>query len=118
MKPFDLQKAMAGDPLVTRDGRAARFIVYVPELDKNCRVIVRVNDDPRVKDFSEEGRYWGESAPSPLDLFMAPKKRTVWLNFWKDNGLKCTVFESEDGAKGTPGYHPWTHIAVPIEIED
>ena len=31
MKPFDLEAAKAGAPIVTRDGRSAKFIAHVAE---------------------------------------------------------------------------------------
>jgi hypothetical protein len=107
MKPFDLDAAKRGEPIfleAQHTGLNYRGTVFFVGVSGNDLPVVEIDSKPiRI---------------SPEYLRMAPKKRTVWLNFWKDNGLKCTVFESEDGAKGTPGYHPWTHIAVPIEIED
>ena len=39
MKPFNLERAIAGDKIVTRDGRDARFIGYAPELNPWRQVV-------------------------------------------------------------------------------
>lgn len=75
MKPFDLEKAKAGAPLVTRAGEEAHFVAHVPEADKYYRVVVRVGGI--VSAFSETGKYAG--GEHHYDLFMAPVKRKVWL---------------------------------------
>ena len=68
MKPFSLEQAKAGAPLVTRDGREAVFIAHVPEARESDRIVFRVGE--RIYTSYESGAY---------DLFMAPVKRKVWL---------------------------------------
>ena len=40
MKPFDLEAAKRGEPIVTRGGEAAKFIAHVPDADKIGRAHV------------------------------------------------------------------------------
>ena len=40
MKPFNLEAAKAGAPLVTRDGRPAKFIAHVAEAHPSQRLLV------------------------------------------------------------------------------
>ena len=55
-KPFDLIAAMNGAKLVTRDGREAKFIAYVPEARAYCRVIAMLPDGD-VRSYYEDGMY-------------------------------------------------------------
>ena len=66
MKPFDLEAAKRGDPLVT-DGEAKCTFIGI---DSNGRIVV---------EYIHGG---GVDVYSYCDLFMAPKKLTVWVNFY------------------------------------
>lgn len=72
MKPFNLERAIAGDPVMTRDGREVRFIAYAPQLRSHSRVLVSIGD--LLLPVSELG-LWGE-VRNKYDLFMDPKTRT------------------------------------------
>lgn len=71
MKPFDLEAAMRGEPIVTRDGREAKFVAYVPEADVGHRLIVFIEGAQCVTSLYKTGTYLDPSV-SDLDLFMAP----------------------------------------------
>ncbi len=98
-EPFDLARAMAGEPIVTRDGRKVKFIAYVPELKlADERVLVLVEGDDHVSYSCETGEYM-KKEKSKHDLFMAPKpKRTVWVNLYKrtpeEDGVSIEYIES------------------------
>lgn len=74
-KPFDLQAAMNGAKLVTRDGREAKFIAYVPEADKPERFIALI--DGLVITFYEDGVRHKELKYSGIDLFLAVPTRSI-----------------------------------------
>ena len=40
MKPFDLEAAKRGEPIVTRDGRKAKFIAHVPEAKHYQKIVL------------------------------------------------------------------------------
>lgn len=44
MKPFDLEAATRGEPIITRGGEQAVFLLHVPEARACDRVVYRVND--------------------------------------------------------------------------
>ncbi|MET3232230.1 UNVERIFIED_ORG: hypothetical protein ABIC54_004435 [Burkholderia sp. 1263] len=126
MKPFDLKKAIAGDPLVTRDGRSARLIGHAPEFEESSRVIVAIEGVDSARQHYESGAYTRD-AEHGSDLFMAPKKRTVWVNVYetrlntiRNHGNCAAVFDTEEGARSNADGNGIrvTAIAVPIEIED
>lgn len=78
MKPFSLEQAKAGAPLVTRDGREAVFIAHVPEARESDRIVFRVGE--RIYTSYESGAYDSVGGSDfDLDLFMALVKRKVWL---------------------------------------
>lgn len=69
MKPFDLQKALAGDPVVTRDGRKVTEVVHMKTARENESIV-----------FVASGLCYAthlngiiDTFDSANDLFMAPK---------------------------------------------
>lgn len=81
LKPFDLQKALAGDKVVTRDGRAVISVRYA-----RYPLIVVVSGET-LYGCTETGRYYENQLSNEKDLFMAPKTKTVWVNIYmKPNG--------------------------------
>lgn len=119
-EPFDLARAMAGEPIVTRDGRAVKFVAHVPELKSDDeRVLVLVEGDYHVSYFCETGEYMKKDK-SKYDLFMAPKpKRTVWVNVWcrggdVGGGIHAT---KEQAILIAENNGEFVHIAMPIEID-
>ena len=115
MKPFDLEAAKAGAPLVTRDGRPAKFIAHVAEAHPSQRLLVLI--DVVVLTRFESGKYAGSPAHvSNGDLFMAPVKRTVWVNLY-EHGL-ARWHDTEGCADIGAGNNRLGGRAWPIEIEE
>ena len=115
MKPFNLEAAKAGAPLVTRDGRPAKFIAHVGEAQPSQRLVVLIDGGVYTK--FESGGYSNSPAHvSPNDLFMAPVKRTVWVNLYTQHAAiwHDTEKEANDSTRGNRlGGRTW-----PIEIEE
>ena len=86
-KPFDLEAAKAGAPVVTRDGRPARIICWDYNLCGVQKLLVLVKDD--VVDHENILAYNLDGtccvSPSPYDLFMAPVKHEGWVNLYRDS---------------------------------
>lgn len=81
-EPFDLARAMAGEPIVTRDGRKAVFVVHDKGANPQYRVLARIGNGSGAIGFCEDGRL-SHAETNTTDLLMAPKpKRTVWVNIW------------------------------------
>ncbi|MFA5630310.1 MAG: hypothetical protein WC997_02260 [Porticoccaceae bacterium] len=89
MKPFDLEAAMRGAPIQTRKGRPAKFLAFVPEAMLTQRLVVLVGQS--VLTICESGEV-NEIYESNNDIFMAPKKRTVWV-VRRPCGDTATLFE-------------------------
>ncbi len=73
--PFNLQSAMSGHPLITRDGHKAKFIAYVPEMPLEGRVIA-LHDEPCICEHGEDGQinYLNHREG---DLFLAQPNKTI-----------------------------------------
>jgi len=80
-KPFDLDKARAGHPLVARNGSLGKFIAYIPECKQGYRVLALIagHDEPTMH--YDDGSVWGEEGnPSEHDLFLLGRTREGWIN--------------------------------------
>lgn len=113
--PFSLEAAKRGDPLVTRDGRKARFVAYEPEL-KNARVLYMM--EGQLLGAGEDGK---STDLTKLDLFLAPKpKRTVWVNVNKrpNNTYEAYAYGAKEDAELLKANYPRMATAVPIQIDD
>lgn len=80
MKPFDLEAALRGDPVVTRDGRPVTQVTEFEGLGEFCVAAV-MNGSLAI--FKRDGHYCFRG-DSLYDLFMAPKKVTLWVNVYRD----------------------------------
>jgi hypothetical protein len=96
MKPFDLKKALAGEPVITRDGRPVKIAGYNPDAADYSQVL------------GWTGKYcdlWYADGSSEFGdeeyLFMAPTERVEWVVVWTNNrGDRCAqVYREENGAK-------------------
>jgi hypothetical protein len=90
MKPFDLTAALAGAPVITRDGRE------VTQLTKfECHDIMSVAGvlDGIVNLWSTDGK----SGSEKFDLFMASTKKTGWVARYSKVYVSG-VYESESDA--------------------
>lgn len=77
MKPFDLEAAKRGEPIVTRNGRKAKFIGHVPEAVNVCKVVVFVDGDTHCASYAEDGSYINDHE-TDCDLFMyTPPMRSI-----------------------------------------
>ena len=55
MKPFDLEAAKRGEPIICRDGTPAKFIAHVPEANISERVVALMGTS--IELFHESGMY-------------------------------------------------------------
>lgn len=74
MKPFDLERAKAGEPVVTRDGKDVRILCF--DMNNNpFSIIALVNHVEFEEDwrFTINGSFNYDNTDSDYDLFMKPK---------------------------------------------
>lgn len=81
MKTFNLERALAGDPVVTRAGKPVEQL-HKFEAKLSEEILFGVVDD-LVKSWTKNGKYYGDDEESQYDLFMASVKREGWINISK-----------------------------------
>ena len=68
-RDFDLEKALAGEPVVTRDGREVKDLHLFTSVQTYYPVVGII--EGRILSFSKEGKYLTNRSESDKDLFMA-----------------------------------------------
>lgn len=124
MKPFDLAKAKAGEKLITRDGReVSEFHHFVTDTSPlSCCCIVA----GACYWTHKSGRINIDGQESEADLFMAPTKRTVYVQIFnkstdiREPALRAVAFESKADAENNVRTTSWPVLVVahPVEIEE
>lgn len=87
-EPFDLERALKGDKLITRSGRSvSQFHMFdAPKTTWSIHVVI----DEEVNCFRSNGKFMSEISEHidhPYDLFMAPREpeyQTVWVNLYDE----------------------------------
>jgi hypothetical protein len=97
LKPFNLEKALAGDPVVTREGQQVTEIFLCKTANKTESSVVFVCNG-KVYATTVNGNFDGFA--SSHDLFMAPKivKKSGWLNVYPNNTVGYTVHPTKESA--------------------
>ena len=116
MKPFDLERCIAGEPVITQEGEPYKFGAYNPDAI-NYQLIGWI-DGEHVGHTAKGFYVCGQEKSHPRNLFMAPTERTEWVvRIVGDNGRPCIygLYSSEEAAKndvkvldGRKTYHPIT----------
>jgi hypothetical protein len=119
MKPFDLEAAKRGKPVVTRDGRKVIDLHHFEHDKSELCLCVHIEGEGSPDWFHANGRD-NLSDEDPSDLFMESKKRTVYINIWRDSNQ--AVFHDDSAqaecAASFNGRRHYHAIAAPVEIED
>lgn len=84
MKPFNLQEALAGKPVVTRDGRKVQDIRHLPSATMYTVVGVVDGSLENPRTFTHHGAFSANDVEN--DLFMAPQKKKGWINIYQKEG--------------------------------
>ena len=111
MKPFNLQDAIDGKPIVTSDGRKVKFIAYEPDAFDQEQVIVAINKEICLCKIN------GTSLMPKLDLMMAPQKKQYWVNLYDDFHMS-TWYDSQEEADQEAAHDRLGNKAFLIEVEE
>ena len=84
MIKFDLEKALAGDKVVTRDGREASSLTFF-NTNSGAESLASVIDG-KISTSHKDGKAFNVDTDSTFDLFMAPKKLSGFVNVYSDDG--------------------------------
>jgi hypothetical protein len=100
MEKFDLERALAGEPVCTRDGRDVTQLTKFDVKDKRCLVGVVSG---MLLSWTYKGDCFGNGKESKHDLVMKPKENAIWINLFKYvNGSLYTTntkFNSKESAE-------------------
>ena len=82
LKPFDIQKARAGKPVCTRDGRKARIICFDKKGDFPIVALVNdYNEEEYIKNYDKFGKRFIDGETTD-DLMMLPEKKEGYVNLY------------------------------------
>lgn len=82
MKPFNLDLALAGEPVITRNKNEVTQLHKFDVLDLDAQELYAVIDDQQIESFYLNGQ-WREKGESGYDLFMAEKEISIYINIWQ-----------------------------------
>jgi hypothetical protein len=119
MKPFNLEAALRGEPVATRDGRLVTQLTLF-NIDDGfplTGVIRKVRYH-----WTQDGKAMGDGATSGLDLFMDLVKREGWVNIIRDKstGALLTgawVFGSKELAEAAIDYKGLITYIATVKVE-
>ena len=96
MKKFNLEEALAGKPVLCRNGELVTQLVEF----KNTSAIHSLAGlcDNMIKTWTIDGNYFskGNSYPSYWDLFMAPEIKSCWVNVYENSHGKLWIGPGRD----------------------
>lgn len=101
MKPFNLQEALEGKSVITRDGHKITSIHHFKHSESTHPVYAHIEGSSRVEKFNVEGK-WSASGTltHELDLFMEDEE--YWINvYWDAENRRIwtiRLWESEEKA--------------------
>ena len=121
MKPFNLSQALAGRPVVIRDGRKVTWIAHDPGAHADARIIARIEGNPYHSVWNEQGRF-ARGCNLAMQLFMAPIKRHGWVNVLYNGAntyCNCVIYDTKELAEGVTYSNGLEKLAtIPIEWEE
>lgn len=85
MKPFNLQEALEGKPIVTRDGRKVLDFHYFKDInsDENYCICAVIENEASIYTFAIDGRFMFIRGQNPQDLFMYEEPKTYYANVYR-----------------------------------
>src|SRR5690348_3352719 len=92
-KPFNLEEALAGKPVITRDGRAVTELHQLPTITTKGNVIAVVAGAP--KHFYTDGSYLNNGTEHRHDLFMKPEQKSFWTNIYHNDEVHTHATKEE-----------------------
>jgi len=116
MKPINLERVLAGDPVITKSGEEVTQLTLFESNDEYPLVGVV---DGNLEQWTKDGKYHIDQSHTK-DLCMAPKKVTYWVNVYNfadgRHAIDC-LWDSEKDAQENinPKFNFQETISVTIE---
>ncbi len=117
--PFNLERALAGDPVVTRDGRKILEFAYLKTRKKfNLLALVEIVDNSELKAFDDDGKFCLHPKEPEYDLFMLPKTKKYYVHIYRDSkygNLSSCIYKDEPDNKILPEHGPLKVFEFEVE---
>ena len=116
MKPFNLERALAGDPVCYRNGEPVLHVFYA-EKSPDIRRLFSISQFGDVYRHQKNGGFYLNGRQDSIDLFMAPVKKTYWMNVYKDEGGMLyggSLLSTESDAKYASDGHEFKTISFEV----
>jgi len=117
MKPFNLEAALRGEKVVTRDGREVTQLTHFKVLGKYPLYAVIENDNFLVTSTISGQWSHGSREENPNDLFMATKMKKVECRLYKSLYGDIYVAINNKEYLSKPSIR-WVSDILEVEIED
>ena len=118
MKPFNLEEALAGKPVVTREGKKVTELYLFKTMKNAYRLFACI--DGKVVQCTIKGEFYTVSEESPYDLFMYEPIVEGWVNIYQHSvtGVMWTgdVHATYEHAINTKG--DYEHYLKTIKIDN
>jgi hypothetical protein len=89
MEQFNLERALAGEPVITRNGDEVYELV---KFDSTHSYPIAGIVDGLLHRWTIDGKEFSHhSGESSLDLFMKPKENAIWVNVYKRNDGRLAI---------------------------
>jgi hypothetical protein len=86
LKPFDIEKALKGEPVCYRDGTLAELELFLSKNRINAHStypLLAIDRNGTLNRYTKTGRFWENDQASAEDLFMSPVKVKYYFASWR-----------------------------------
>ena len=90
MKPFNLEEAKAGKPVVTRTGKPVRFLCFDAKGLEPIVALIELDTTSHAIQYNESGIFW-DGKESDQDLFMKSEIKEGWVIALKNSKLSSSI---------------------------
>ena len=98
MKPFNLEAAKNGAKVVTRGGNSVRLFCFDYKNDDfPIAGAIDDGDGEETETWCKDGFCYSSNSVSHCDLFMAPTKKSGWINIYRNDVSE--IYDNEKEAK-------------------
>jgi len=117
MKPFDLQKALAGEPVVTRGGDKVTEIHNFSTRHGEMTVFAIIEGG--FLTFNKNGKHYSGISDSDFDLFMAEPE--TWINLFYNPTqdivwLGVNRYKTKEEAEEHLTDHKWYQTSIKLKL--
>ena len=111
-KAFNLQEALAGKPVVTREGEQVLNVLSFVGTATLVKFPVVFSTEGYIYTCTEEGRQFTENREGNRDLFMEVEDEVVWINFYRGSDWSpySRSFSTEEAAEASSLTLPYVRI--------